>query len=66
MTKKNNVEFSVSMTKTIQEKQFEPMVISASMKMEVTEDHDVQEEVDGALDFLEKTIEKKFKSRGVM
>jgi|GEM_PF-5616564 hypothetical protein len=66
MSEKNNIEFSVSMTKTIQEKQFEPMVISASMKMEIPEDHDIQEEVDRALDFLEETIEKKFKSRGVM
>ena len=60
-----DVEITVTMTKTIQEKQFEPMVISLSVKTIVPQ-KDAEDEFLGQMDNLESLIEEKFKDRGVL
>ena len=61
---KNQMEISITISKTIQEKQFEPLVISLSATM-ITAEEDIEQDYKDSLEFLEEVIKDKFQERGI-
>jgi len=61
---KNEFEITLTVAKTIQEKQFEPLVISAQLKM-VTTEEDLETDTDGGYQFLNDTIKAQFAERNI-
>lgn len=58
------MEISITISKTIQEKQFEPLVISLSATM-ITAEEDIEQDYKDSLEFLEEVIKDKFQERGI-
>ena len=61
---KNEIEITVTVSKTIQEKQFEPLVISLSATM-MTHNENADEDFKDSMAFLESLIQEKFAERGL-
>ena len=61
---KNQMEITITISKTIQEKQFEPLVISLSATM-VADEENVEQDYKDGMSFLESVIEEKFQERGI-
>lgn len=61
---KNEMEITISVSKTIQEKQFEPFVLSLSAKM-VTTDEDADQDFKDGINFLSSVMEEEFAERGL-
>jgi len=58
------MEITVTMSKTIQEKQFEPLVISLSATMK-TDNDSVDQDFQDGMNFLESLLKEKFADRGL-
>jgi hypothetical protein len=61
---KDQIEITVTMSKTIQEKQFEPLVLSLSAKM-MTNNENVDEDLVAGFELIEEMITEKFAARGI-
>lgn len=61
---KEQMEITITISKTIQEKQFEPLVVSLSATM-MTDDENADQDYKDGMAFLESLIEEKFKDRGI-
>ncbi len=61
---KDQMEITITVSKTIQEKQFEPLVISLSATM-MTDDENADQDYKDGLSFLESLISEKFSEKGL-
>jgi hypothetical protein len=62
---KNQTEITITMSKTIQEKQFEPLAIPLTAKL-IVDEKDIADEFTDGLDFLDEMILAKFGKKGLI
>ena len=60
----NKLKITVSISKTIQEKQFEPLVVSYSITLD-TDDESLETDISDATTFLEDRVKETFANRGL-
>lgn len=61
---KNQLEITVTISKSIQEKQYEPLVVSLSATM-MTDNEYVDDDFNDTMDLLESLVQKKFAERNL-